>query len=128
MGTIAVETRTIERIVPADPANAASMEQKVMEAGQVSFFYCFRLLTSQGLTILTLQVWYPNSAFKTAQAIFDFDREGLPLIIFANWRGFSGGQQDMFDEVLKRYAKPTFFSAPLTHVLNTSQMQGFIDR
>ena len=48
------------------------------------------------------QVWYPNSAFKTAQAIFDFNREELPLIIFANWRGFSGGQQDMFDEVLKR--------------------------
>lgn len=41
------------------------------------------------------QVWYPNSAYKTAQAIFDFQREGLPLIIFANWRGFSGGQQDM---------------------------------
>ena len=28
-------------------------------------------------------------------------REGLPCIIFANWRGFSGGQRDMFDEVLK---------------------------
>lgn len=36
MGAIAVETRTIERIVPADPANASSMEQKIMEAGQVS--------------------------------------------------------------------------------------------
>lgn len=35
MGAIAVETRTIERIVPADPANASSMEQKIMEAGQV---------------------------------------------------------------------------------------------
>ncbi|GAA5920490.1 hypothetical protein JCM1841_003513 [Sporobolomyces salmonicolor] len=81
VGAIAVETRTIERVVPADPANPSSMEQKVMEAGQV---------------------WYPNSAFKTGQAIFDLNREGLPLIIFANWRGFSGGQQDMFDEVLKR--------------------------
>ncbi|KAI9623844.1 hypothetical protein H4Q26_017120 [Puccinia striiformis f. sp. tritici PST-130] len=48
------------------------------------------------------QVWYPNSSHKTAQAIEDFNREELPLIIFANWRGFSGGQQDMFDEVLKR--------------------------
>lgn len=66
--------RTIERIVPADPANPTSFEQRIMEAGQV---------------------WYPNSAYKTAQAIFDFNREGLPLIIFANWRGFSGGQQDM---------------------------------
>lgn len=89
MGAIAVETRTIERIVPADPANASSMEQKIMEAGQV---------------------WYPNSAFKTAQAIFDFDREGLPLIIFANWRGFSGGQQDMFDEILKRFVSSSITS------------------
>ena len=51
------------------------------------------------------QVWYPNSAYKTAQAIFDFNREGLPLIIFANWRGFSGGQQDMYDEILKQGSK-----------------------
>ncbi|KAJ7449654.1 acetyl-CoA carboxylase [Mycena latifolia] len=84
MGVIAVETRTIERVVPADPANPASFEQHIMEAGQV---------------------WYPNSAYKTAQAIFDFNREGLPLIIFANWRGFSGGQQDMYDEVLKQGSK-----------------------
>jgi acetyl-CoA carboxylase/biotin carboxylase 1 len=82
IGCIAVETRTIERVVPADPANPASAEQRIMEAGQV---------------------WYPNSAYKTAQAIFDFNREEIPLIIFANWRGFSGGQQDMFDEVLKRW-------------------------
>lgn len=84
MGVIAVETRTIERIVPADPANPTSFEQKIMEAGQV---------------------WYPNSAYKTAQAICDFSREGLPLIIFANWRGFSGGQQDMYDEILKQGSK-----------------------
>jgi acetyl-CoA carboxylase/biotin carboxylase 1 len=51
------------------------------------------------------QVWYPNSAYKTAQAIFDFNREGLPLIVFANWRGFSGGQQDMYDEILKQGSK-----------------------
>lgn len=84
MGVIAVETRTIERVVPADPANPSSFEQRIMEAGQV---------------------WYPNSAHKTAQAIFDFNREGLPLIIFANWRGFSGGQQDMYDEILKQGSK-----------------------
>ena len=34
-GVISVETRTIERGVPAHPANAASFEQKIMEAGQV---------------------------------------------------------------------------------------------
>lgn len=84
MGVIAVETRTIERVVPADPANPTSFEQRIMEAGQV---------------------WYPNSAYKTAQAIFDFNRESLPLIIFANWRGFSGGQQDMYDEILKQGSK-----------------------
>jgi len=84
IGVISVETRTIERLVPADPANPSSSEQKIMEAGQV---------------------WYPNSAYKTAQAIFDFNREGLPLIVFANWRGFSGGQQDMYDEVLKQGSK-----------------------
>ena len=83
-GVIAVETRTFERLVPADPANPHSNELRIMEAGQV---------------------WYPNSAYKTAQAIFDFNREGLPLFILANWRGFSGGQQDMYDEMLKQGSK-----------------------
>lgn len=39
------------------------------------------------------QVWFPDSAFKTYQAIKDFNREGLPLMVFANWRGFSGGMK-----------------------------------
>lgn len=38
-------------------------------------------------------MWFPDSAFKTAQAIKDLNREGLPLIVFANWRGFSGGMK-----------------------------------
>ncbi|RCH96152.1 acetyl-coenzyme-A carboxylase [Rhizopus azygosporus] len=81
MGVVSVETRTVENIVPADPANAESTEQVFMEAGGV---------------------WYPNSAYKTAQAINDFNKgEQLPLMIFANWRGFSGGQRDMYNEVLK---------------------------
>jgi acetyl-CoA carboxylase / biotin carboxylase 1 len=81
MGVIAVETRTIENITPADPANPDSVEQVTNEAGGV---------------------WYPNSAFKTAQAINDFNYgEQLPLMILANWRGFSGGQRDMYNEVLK---------------------------
>lgn len=80
-GVIAVETRTIENIMPADPANPDSTEMMIQEAGQV---------------------WYPNSAFKTAQAINDFNHgEELPLMILANWRGFSGGQRDMYNEVLK---------------------------
>ncbi|KAI8319859.1 acetyl-CoA carboxylase [Martensiomyces pterosporus] len=81
MGIVAVEGRTVENIIPADPANPNSEEQVLQEAGTV---------------------WYPNSAFKTAQAIYDFNKgEQLPLMIFANWRGFSGGQRDMFFEVLK---------------------------
>ncbi|KAL2752979.1 hypothetical protein ACRALDRAFT_1065940 [Sodiomyces alcalophilus JCM 7366] len=81
MGVIAVETRTVENVTPADPANPDSIEQVVQEAGGV---------------------WYPNSAYKTAQAINDFNNgEQLPLMILANWRGFSGGQRDMYNEVLK---------------------------
>lgn len=81
MGVIAVETRSVENITPADPANPESIEQVSNEAGGV---------------------WYPNSAFKTAQAINDFNNgEQLPLMILANWRGFSGGQRDMYNEVLK---------------------------
>lgn len=81
IGVIGVETRAVENLMPADPANPDSTEQMVQEAGQV---------------------WYPNSAFKTAQAINDFNNgEQLPLMILANWRGFSGGQRDMYNEVLK---------------------------
>lgn len=81
VGVIGVETRTVDNLIPADPANPDSTEMLNQEAGQV---------------------WYPNSAFKTAQAINDFNHgEQLPLMILANWRGFSGGQRDMFNEVLK---------------------------
>ncbi|PHJ25261.1 acetyl- carboxylase acc1 [Cystoisospora suis] len=80
-GAIAVETRTTEARLPADPSSQESRESVITHAGQV---------------------WFPDSAFKTAQAINDFNRgENLPLLIFANWRGFSGGTRDMFEEVLK---------------------------
>jgi acetyl-CoA carboxylase / biotin carboxylase 1 len=102
IGVIAVETRSIENITPADPANPDSIEQVSNEAGGV---------------------WYPNSAFKTAQAINDFNNgEQLPLMILANWRGFSGGQRDMYNEVLKygsfivdalvKYEQPIFVYIP----------------
>nr|UXL88908.1 acetyl-CoA carboxylase-like 6 isoform 3 [Potamotrygon motoro] len=80
VGVIAVETRTVEMTNPADPADLESESKIVQQAGQV---------------------WFPDSAFKTAQVIKDFKRERLPLIIFANWRGFSGGMKDMYDQVLK---------------------------
>ncbi|XP_023198872.1 acetyl-CoA carboxylase 2 isoform X2 [Xiphophorus maculatus] len=80
LGVIAVETRTVELTIPADPANPDSESKVLQQAGQV---------------------WFPDSAFKTAQAICDFNREHLPLMVFANWRGFSGGMKDMYDQVLK---------------------------
>ena len=70
-------------------------------------------------------MWFPDSAYKTAQAIHDFNYgERLPLIILANWRGFSGGRKDMYDEVLKfgsyivenlvAYDQPVFVYIPPT--------------
>ena len=65
-------------------------------------------------------MWYPNSAFKTAQAIKDINYgEQLPLIIFANWRGFSGGQSDMFKEILK-------FGAEIVDALENFRQPVFI--
>ena len=59
-------------------------------------------------------MWYPDSAAKTAQAIEEFDREGLPLFILANWRGFSGGQRDLFEGILQvqRFITALSQSAP----------------
>ena len=101
MGVVITENRTAENIKPADPADVRASEAVIQEAG------C---------------VWFPNSAYKTAQAINDFRTEDLPLIVFANWRGFSGGQRDMFDEVLKygslivdafvAYEQPVFVFIP----------------
>ena len=102
IGVIGVETRTVENVTPADPANPDSIEQITQEAGGV---------------------WFPNSAYKTAQAIRDFNfGEQLPLMILANWRGFSGGQHDMYKEVLKygsfivdalvKYEQPVFIYIP----------------
>ncbi|KAB7507632.1 Acetyl-CoA carboxylase [Armadillidium nasatum] len=80
VGVICVETRTVELHLPADPANPDSEAKTVSQAGLV---------------------WFPDSAYKTSQAIQDFNHEELPLIIFANWRGFSGGMKDMYEQVIK---------------------------
>eukprot|EP01061_Rhynchopus_euleeides_P029516 TRINITY_DN483_c0_g2_i1.p1 TRINITY_DN483_c0_g2~~TRINITY_DN483_c0_g2_i1.p1 ORF type:complete len:2278 (+),score=1112.95 TRINITY_DN483_c0_g2_i1:484-6834(+) len=80
MGVIGVETRALSKFNPADPADPSSISAMTQQAGQV---------------------WYPDSARKTADFLADLHREGLPVIILANWRGFSGGMRDMYDEVLK---------------------------
>ncbi|ETO23976.1 acetyl-CoA carboxylase [Reticulomyxa filosa] len=101
VGIIASEPRTQQAVIPPDPANLDSSEIRFQQAGQV---------------------WYPDSSFKTAQAIQDFNGEELPLFILANWRGFSGGQRDMFNEILKygsfivdhltNYTQPIFIYLP----------------
>jgi len=101
MGAIAVETRLVSQVIPADPADPNSREAVLPQAGQVLF---------------------PDSSYKTAQAIRDFNKEGLPLMLFANWRGFSGGSRDMAGEILKfgaqivdalrEYEHPVFIYLP----------------
>lgn len=58
------------------------------------------------------QVWLPDSAYKTAQAIKDFNRERLPLMIFANWRGFSGGMKGKPAGCLSSRCSESVGSAP----------------
>ncbi|XGW34324.1 hypothetical protein V3C99_018295 [Haemonchus contortus] len=80
IGVVSSELRNVMSINPADPASPNSQSVEVHQAGQV---------------------WYPDSALKTAEVIGDFNREGLPLLFIASLRGFSGGQRDMFEMVLK---------------------------
>lgn len=101
MGAIAVETRLVDKVIPADPADPNSREAVQPQAGQVLF---------------------PDSSYKTAQALRDFDKEGIPVMIFANWRGFSGGSRDMAGEILKfgsmivdalrEYSNPVYIYLP----------------
>ncbi|VFQ86721.1 unnamed protein product [Cuscuta campestris] len=102
VGIVAVETQTMMQVIPADPGQPDSHERVVPQAGQV---------------------WFPDSATKTAQALMDFNREELPLFILANWRGFSGGQRDLFEgilqagstivENLRTYKQPVFVYIPM---------------
>eukprot|EP01006_Ploeotia_vitrea_P060453 TRINITY_DN75945_c0_g1_i1.p1 TRINITY_DN75945_c0_g1~~TRINITY_DN75945_c0_g1_i1.p1 ORF type:complete len:400 (-),score=32.40 TRINITY_DN75945_c0_g1_i1:42-1061(-) len=89
------------KIHPADPADTTSSAINTVQAGNV---------------------WFPDSARKTADSLADFQRENLPCFILANWRGFSGGMRDMFDEVLKfgadivdnltKFTQPVFIYLP----------------
>lgn len=81
VGVICTESRSVESSVPSDPGKLDGARQApIRQAGQV---------------------WYPDSAWKTAQALRDFRLEGLPIIILANWRGFSGGPGDLYDGILQ---------------------------
>jgi acetyl-CoA carboxylase/biotin carboxylase 1 len=80
VGVIIPECRSTTTRIPADPAQPDSTERVQVQAGNV---------------------WYPDSSYKTASTIRDVNREGLPLVFLINIRGFSGGQRDMYDSVLK---------------------------
>lgn len=89
-------------VIPADPGQLDSCERVIPQAGQL---------------------WHPDSSTKAAQAILDFNHEGLPLFMLANWRGFSGGQKDLFEgilqtgseivENLRNYRQPIFICIPI---------------
>jgi acetyl-CoA carboxylase/biotin carboxylase 1 len=68
----------------------------------------------------------PMSAIASiVRAIFDFDREGLLLIIFANWRGFSRGQRDMYDEVFEDCGRPLELqTAVLDYIVPNGELRG----
>lgn len=81
VGVICTESRSVESNVPSDPGKMEGVRPApIRQAGQV---------------------WYPDSAWKTAQALRDFRLEGLPILILANWRGFSGGPGDLYDGILQ---------------------------
>ena len=128
VGLVMPELRSVQCIHPADPADPESKEQVASQAGQV---------------------WFPDSAYKTAQAIGDMNNEGLPLIIVANWRGFSGGMRDMYEAILKfgamiveklvGYKQPVLVYVPpggelrggawvvIDPTINEDQMEMFVD-
>lgn len=81
VGVICTENRSVETNVPSDPGKLDGVRPApIRQAGQV---------------------WYPDSAWKTAQALRDFRHEGLPILILANWRGFSGGPGDLYEGILQ---------------------------
>ncbi|MFW3146919.1 MAG: carboxyl transferase domain-containing protein [Thermoplasmatota archaeon] len=80
VGFISVETRTVEKVVPADPSIEGSAPVRINQFGQV---------------------WYPDSAYKTSQWIQFMKYERRPIIILPNWRGFAGGKIDLYEEIIK---------------------------
>lgn len=80
VGFITVETRKVDKEVPADPSIEGSAPVEINQFGQV---------------------WYPDSAFKTSQWIQFMKYERRPVIILPNWRGFAGGKIDLYNEVVK---------------------------
>ena len=68
-----------DKFKPCDPADLSSANQT---------------------TTLSPNILYPDTSYKIAKTIRDCSVEDIELLIIANWRGFSGGTRDMYDNVL----------------------------
>ena len=79
-GIIIANPRSTEITIPVDPGNLDSEITVENKNGAVL---------------------YPDSSFKIAQTINNVNHEKIPLFVWINWRGFSGGTRDMFNQVLK---------------------------
>jgi acetyl-CoA carboxylase carboxyltransferase component/biotin carboxyl carrier protein len=98
IGILANNPEMTQKQIPVDPGNLESALQTLNQSG------C---------------LWYPDSTLKTSQAFRDIDTENLPIVMFANLRGFSGGTTDMFQEILK-------FGAGIVHVLESVKQPVYI--
>jgi acetyl-CoA carboxylase carboxyltransferase component len=58
------------------------------------------LSSSNKINKMSPNILYPDTSNKISKTIRDCNIEGLPLLIIADWRGFSGGTRDMYENVL----------------------------
>ena len=98
IGILANNTEATQKSIPVDPGDLESALKTVNQSG------C---------------LWYPDSTLKTSQALRDIDKEKMPILMFANLRGFSGGTTDMFQEILK-------FGAGIVQALESIENKVFI--
>lgn len=98
IGILANNPESTQKSIPVDPGDLESALKTVNQSGSL---------------------WYPDSTLKTSQAITDIDKEKMPILMFANLRGFSGGTTDMFQEILK-------FGAGIVHALESINQKVYI--
>jgi acetyl/propionyl-CoA carboxylase alpha subunit/acetyl-CoA carboxylase carboxyltransferase component len=74
----AVDT-IVHKFIPCDPADLSSYNKTLL---------------------MSPNILYPDTSYKIAKTIRDCNIEGISLFILADWRGFSGGTRDMYENVL----------------------------
>jgi biotin carboxylase len=78
-GIIFPTENIVDKFIPCDPADLSS---------------------SNKINKMSPNILYPDTSYKISKTIRDSNIEGLPLLIIADWRGFSGGTRDMYENVL----------------------------